>query len=144
MMKKILNGKGLNNMLDIPSYILGKKAGGGEGGTSNYNELSNKPSINDVTLSGNKTTADLGIVIPSIATSISDTSTNTEVAGAKAVYDIIPKIKSVTLTPKSSGITIFANHSGAIELPEGKLVSIDASIRNVSISANSWRKYSRY
>lgn len=35
--------------------------GGGEGGTSNYNELSNKPQINGVTLSGNKTASDLGI-----------------------------------------------------------------------------------
>lgn len=35
--------------------------GGGETGTSNYNDLSNKPSINGVTLSGNKTSEDLGI-----------------------------------------------------------------------------------
>lgn len=38
-----------------------KEGGGGGGGTSNYNQLSNKPSINGVTLSGNKTSADLGI-----------------------------------------------------------------------------------
>lgn len=36
--------------------------GGGGGGTTNYNQLSNKPSINGVTLSGDKTTAELGIV----------------------------------------------------------------------------------
>lgn len=36
--------------------------GGGSGGTSNYNQLTNKPSINGVTLTGNKTTSDLGIV----------------------------------------------------------------------------------
>lgn len=35
--------------------------GGGETGTSNYNDLSNKPSINGVTLIGNKTSEDLGI-----------------------------------------------------------------------------------
>lgn len=35
--------------------------GAGGGGTSDYNHLSNKPSINGVTLSGNKTSADLGI-----------------------------------------------------------------------------------
>ena len=35
---------------------------GGGGGTSNYNQLTNKPSINGVTLTGNKTTSDLGIV----------------------------------------------------------------------------------
>jgi hypothetical protein len=31
------------------------------GGTSDYSDLTNKPTINNVTLSGNKTTADLGI-----------------------------------------------------------------------------------
>ena len=35
--------------------------GGGSGGTSNYNDLSNKPKINNVELSGNKTTSDLGL-----------------------------------------------------------------------------------
>lgn len=35
--------------------------GGGGSGTDNYNELSNKPQINSVTLSGNKTLANLGI-----------------------------------------------------------------------------------
>lgn len=36
--------------------------GGGGGGTSDYPDLTNKPSINGVTLSGNKTTSDLGIL----------------------------------------------------------------------------------
>lgn len=36
-------------------------AGGGGTGTSNYNELTNKPSINGVTLSGNKTSSQLQI-----------------------------------------------------------------------------------
>lgn len=35
--------------------------GGGGGGTSDYSQLSNKPSINGVTLTGNKTSADLNI-----------------------------------------------------------------------------------
>ena len=47
--------------LDLPSYLLGKSKGGGGGGTSNYNELSNKPKINNVELSGNKTSEDLGL-----------------------------------------------------------------------------------
>ena len=34
--------------------------GGGTGGTSNYNDLSNKPSINGVSLQGNKTLEDIG------------------------------------------------------------------------------------
>lgn len=39
-----------------------KFAGGGGGGTSDYNGLANKPQINSVTLSGNKTTRDLGMI----------------------------------------------------------------------------------
>ena len=35
--------------------------GGGGGGTSNYNELSNRPQINSTTLTGNKTSSDLGL-----------------------------------------------------------------------------------
>ena len=34
---------------------------GGSGGTSDYSQLTNKPSINSVTLSGNKSLSDLGI-----------------------------------------------------------------------------------
>lgn len=42
-------------------YVRKHSGGGGGGGTSNYNDLSNKPSINGVTLSGNKTSEDLNI-----------------------------------------------------------------------------------
>lgn len=41
--------------------ILANKSGG-EGGTSNYNDLDNKPKINGVTLSGNKTSSELGLI----------------------------------------------------------------------------------
>ena len=36
--------------------------GGGSGGTTDYNQLNNKPSINGSTLQGNKTAAQLGLV----------------------------------------------------------------------------------
>ena len=41
--------------------------GSGSGGTTNYDDLTNKPSINGITLTGNKTSIDLGInaIIPS-------------------------------------------------------------------------------
>lgn len=38
-----------------------KKLAGGGGGSSSYSDLSNKPKINNVTLSGNKSLSDLGI-----------------------------------------------------------------------------------
>ena len=44
----------------LHSTIRTLRVGDG-GGTSNYNDLSNKPSINSVTLTGNKTTSDLNI-----------------------------------------------------------------------------------
>ena len=44
---------------NITYLITDDYTGGGSGGTSNYNDLENKPSINGVTLEGNKTTEDL-------------------------------------------------------------------------------------
>ena len=38
------------------------QAGGGGGGTSNYNDLTNKPQVNSVTLSGDKTSSDLKVI----------------------------------------------------------------------------------
>lgn len=42
-------------------YLCKNGTGGGSGGTTNYNDLTNKPTINGVTLEGNKTSADLNI-----------------------------------------------------------------------------------
>ena len=49
------------------------KTTGGTGGTNDYNELTNKPQINGVTLTGNKTSEDLGII-----TGITDAYTKEE------------------------------------------------------------------
>ena len=46
---------------DNELYYKGAPVGGGGGGTSNYNNLSNKPQVNSITLSGNKSLSDLGI-----------------------------------------------------------------------------------
>lgn len=43
----------------IPGFRKIETSGGGEGGTTNYNDLTNKPSINNVTLVGNLNTVDL-------------------------------------------------------------------------------------
>jgi len=42
-------------------YEIETSGGGGSGGTTNYNSLSNKPQINGTTLSGNKTSDNLGL-----------------------------------------------------------------------------------
>ena len=51
----------LTGSLSNSGTLTGQIAIGTGGGTSDYNDLTNKPSINSVTLSGNKTTADLNI-----------------------------------------------------------------------------------
>ena len=43
----------------IPGFRKIETSGGGEGGTSNYNDLTNKPYINNVPLEGNLKTEDL-------------------------------------------------------------------------------------
>ena len=45
----------------LHGVAYGKGSGGG-GGTNDYNDLENKPKINNTTLTGNKTTTDLGLV----------------------------------------------------------------------------------
>lgn len=51
----------LTGSLSNSGTLTGQIAIGSGGGTTDYNDLSNKPSINSVTLSGNKTTSDLNI-----------------------------------------------------------------------------------
>lgn len=48
--------------------------GGGGGGTNNYNELLNKPKINNVTLSGELSLSDLGIYNPVVMTGATNSS----------------------------------------------------------------------
>lgn len=52
--------------LKVGSTIFSVPSGGGEGGSSDYTDLINKPQIAGVTLSGNKTLAELGITSPTI------------------------------------------------------------------------------
>lgn len=60
---------------------------GGGGGVSDYTELENKPSINSVTLLGNKSLSDLGIVNPMmIKGRVSSVSDLPQVAEAGWVY----------------------------------------------------------
>lgn len=60
---------GLVEPISHTEKILALYGGGsGSSGTTNYNDLTNKPSINGITLTGNKTSIDLGInaIIPSV------------------------------------------------------------------------------
>lgn len=77
--------------LCVKTYSVG---GGGGGGSSDYNDLSNKPHINGVTLSGNKSSADLHLQgatsIVTLTTASTELATNTIYNGGE--------LASVTLT----------------------------------------------
>lgn len=70
-------------------FIEGLTGGsGGSGGTSDYTQLTNKPSINGTTLSGNKTSADLGLQAALTFDSVpTDGSTNP--VESNGVYDAL-------------------------------------------------------
>lgn len=82
------------------------EGGGGGGGTSSYNDLTNKPSINGVTLSGNKTTSDLGIDktavglgnVPNVSTNdqtptFTEASTRNNIASGEKLSVILGKVQ---------------------------------------------------
>lgn len=76
-------------LLELKEVI--EEGGGGGGGTSNYNLLTNKPSINSITLAGDKSLEDLGITaeIAKVAKMIAgyfDIETDYE-AGDIVIYD---------------------------------------------------------
>ena len=97
-------------LLELKAVI---EAGGGGGGTTNYNGLTNKPQINDVTLQGNKSLNDLGINIPTVDSALSGTSENPVqnkvIKGAldgkqdKLVFDNVPTENSSNPV-KSGGV----------------------------------------
>lgn len=70
-------------------------AGGGSGGTSDYDQLNNRPSINGNTLTGNKTGANLGLEdLANKVTSISSSSTNDQYPSALCVYTLVGDIET--------------------------------------------------
>lgn len=64
------------------------EGGGGGGGTGDYNDLTNKPKINNVALSGNKTAADLGLVKPSDITASKSGDTTTIYVNGVAIATV--------------------------------------------------------
>ena len=85
----------------IFDFGIPKGEDGQSGGVSDYTELSNKPKINNVELIGNKTTSDLGIVIPDISTK-QDKITTTNKLSSDLVDDTDKTNKFVTASDKTT------------------------------------------
>ena len=80
--------------------------GGGSGGTSNYNSLSNKPQINGVTLSGNKTLAEL----EAVENVTGSTPSITAVAGTRYICG---ECSTLSVTAPASGCIDVLFESGS-------------------------------
>lgn len=94
---------------------------GGGGGTTNYNDLENKPSINGTTLSGNKTSADLGILeSPDVVYCTSSTAGGTAAKTATIVSGTL-----TTLTTGCQAIVKFTN-ANTVASPTLKIGSTTA------------------
>jgi len=76
----------------------------GGSGTSDYSQLSNKPKINDVTLSGNKTSADLGLM-PEYEVDTTPTESSTNLISSGAVWSADKNIKDKLQGSKTAGST---------------------------------------
>lgn len=70
----------------------------GGGGTSDYTDLSNKPSINSVTLSGNKTAADLGLANAVTEVTVSTAGAVSQALDAGKIYHFTGAVTSLTIT----------------------------------------------
>lgn len=149
----------------VVDYVIGGPSSGGGGGTTNYNDLNNKPSISGVTLSGNKTPAQLGIhSIPAggstgqVLKKRTNTSYDADWAeesgggGGTTDYDDLtdkPSINGITLagnkvtadlkinlSPNSAFAIPAENSTGVYDMP-GLTAAHEVALWNFSVSAEN-------
>lgn len=103
------------------------ETGGGSGGTSDYLELSNKPQINNTTLEGNKTAAQLGLATSAAVAGLID-------AGAKN------KLNHTAYTRTVNGVnyTVNADKSITITSDGTNTQSLLYLVQNEPLAAGSY------
>lgn len=96
------------------------EGGSGGGGTSNYNQLSNKPQINSVELSGNKTSSQLGLmssdgVVANPTGQTTGTLTALEVGGTKYAVPSggTSDYTNLTNKPQVNGVELSGNKTAS-------------------------------
>ena len=108
------NIKTINNQSILGS---GNLTIGGSGGTSDYDQLSNRPQINSVTLTGNKSLSDLSIASSTDVGTLSSLTTTDKTSVVNAINEVNSKTTgSWTLGGTLTGSTSQTVPSGATEL----------------------------
>lgn len=137
---------GANNVNTLYIYDGGwRKIGtsSGEGGTSDYTELENKPKINNIVLDGNLSLEDLGIVIPSLENYVTREALNT----ALSHYALKSEIPDITnLATRTEVTEAISNQQfktvngqvitgeGNIEIQGGSTVIVDDALNAESVN----------
>ena len=99
--------------------LIKSNSGGGGGGTTNYNQLENKPQIGGVTLTGNKTASDLGLVAAETGKGL---STNDYTDADKAIVGGV----TAALAGKQGALTA----GKYIDIDENNEISVDPVVPN--------------
>jgi len=92
-------------------WINGQGSGGG--GTSDYNDLTNRPRINGEELVGNKSADDLGLALKQDLTQYEQT-TDEEIEGLKSSLNNLVLYETRTLTFDTNGATWIGSKSGYV------------------------------
>ena len=124
--------------LNIPSVI---PESGGSGGTSDYSELSNKPQINSVTLSGNKSAADLGLASADIEDLIpADASSSNQLATAADLPSLATTSAPGLVQPDGATITIADGVISAVGGSSGETYSDTETVVGTWLGETLYRK----
>lgn len=137
---------GANNVNTLYIYDGGwRKIGtsSGEGGTSDYTDLENKPKINNIVLEGNLSLEDLGIVIPSLENYVTREALNT----ALSDYALRSELPDITnLATRTEVTEAISNQKfktinnqeitgeGNIEIQGGSSITVDEALSEDSIN----------
>lgn len=105
-----------NNLMYIDGKLNAEVQSGG-GGTTDYDDLSNKPQINGVSLSGNKTTSQLGINIPT------KTSDLTNDSNFVSDSNYVHTDNNYTTTDKNIVSNVTSNLENKVDKVNGKSLS---------------------
>ncbi len=131
-------GTGLT--LDSETGELTATGGGGGGGTSNYNDLSNKPSINGTTLAGNKSLADLGIQ-SELTFDNTPTADSTNPVTSDGVYkELGNKVDKVSGKGLSTNDYTTAEKTKLAGIAEGAEVNVQADWTQTTTTADDYIK----
>ena len=115
-------------------------AGGGGGGTTDYTALSNKPQINSITLTGNKSFSDLGLATVASSGSYDDLSNKPTIPTVSVSHSGTAS----STTARKQQITVSGTSydvDGSVYMEQDVILSTSAAttatFTNASITANS-------